>query len=134
MLAGLAVVAAAVMVVVWPPTLQETTITRQRYELITPRMSTKELETILGQPGDYRTAPTKYMPTGGGEGWAESLQDAPRASTLRWQGDWGEIVVDLDSAGRTVSASYCDCRKAETTALENFRWRVERQWRRWFPY
>jgi hypothetical protein len=58
-LAGLAVVVAAGVVVLWPRTAPER-ITRENYDRIRNGMSRAEVEAILGPPRDYSTGPLQY--------------------------------------------------------------------------
>jgi hypothetical protein len=53
-LAGLAVVIAAGVVVLWP---REDRVTRGNFDRIRAGMSRAEVEAILGPPGDYTTGP-----------------------------------------------------------------------------
>jgi hypothetical protein len=58
-LAGLAVVVAAGVVVLWPQQ-PSSPISRQNFGRIHVGMTQTEVEAILGPPGDYSTSPTEY--------------------------------------------------------------------------
>ena len=130
MLAGLAVVIAAGVVVLWPRPASER-ITRENYDRIRAGMTRAEIETILGPPGDYTTAPTEGVRV------ASSTFSAPGSEIAylesRWLSDTAQAVVWFDYSGRANRGYYAPMRIKDETPWARFLWRAKRQWRRWFP-
>jgi hypothetical protein len=119
-LAGLAVVGAAGVVVVWPRQELDQ-ITQENCDRIHEGMNREEVEAILGPPGYYATEPVIeiYPP-------AISLMDWPRV----WTGNKGWIVVNFDGHDLVRSNSFT---RNTDSPLEKLLRRLKRQWRRWFP-
>jgi hypothetical protein len=128
-LAGLAVVAAGV-VVLWPRPAPER-ITRENYDRIRAGMTRAEIETILGPPGDYTTAPIEGVRV------ASSTFSAPGSEIAylesRWLSDTAQAVVWFDYSGRANRGYYAPMRIKDETLWSRFLWRAKRQWHRWFP-
>jgi hypothetical protein len=131
-LAGLAVVVAVGVILLWP---RADRVTRENYDRIHEGMSRAEVEAILGPPGDYRNGPTNtWFAT-----WV--APDAPVA----WQGDRGSIFVyrkggdpffadtEPDDPDSVSSASFVQVQRVRQGPLEDLLWRAKRQWHRWFP-
>jgi hypothetical protein len=148
-LAGLAVVAAAGAVVLWP---RPERITRENFDRIRDGITRADVEAILGPPGDYRTGHGE-MDYGTGENtdWTpDSGPDfAPRTNWSRlrgvrgqssedpslragWIGDSFAILIVVDKSGQVTHKSLSP-RRTTQGPLDNLLWRVKRQWRRWFP-
>jgi outer membrane protein assembly factor BamE (lipoprotein component of BamABCDE complex) len=120
-LAGLAVVVVVGTVVLWP---RANRITRENFDRIEQGMSRSQVESILGLPGDYRTAPSAY---------AEVLPEYI-PTRMEWWTDTLLIIIDFDAAG--LAYEYHSLRLGGTvqqSPVANFIWRVKRQWHRWFP-
>jgi hypothetical protein len=153
-LAGLAVVVAAGVVVLWP---SRDRITQANFDRILEGMTRAEVEAILGPPGDYRTICTEttcaldqpvYLESdlnqyaaGEGRGGYWPLDDSPSDAPGQpahtsfygtWFGNDGYINVQFVSDAVDYKAFYHSVRK-ELTPLGNLLWRLKRQWRRWFP-
>jgi hypothetical protein len=124
-LAGLALVAAGTFVL-WP---RANHITRENFDRIEKGMSRVQVESILGLPGDYRTGPTEiawileYDPITGKTLWDDRC----------WCADTLLIIVDFDESGSAYRYWCFDERRSLQSPLENFLWRANRHWRRWFP-
>jgi len=145
-LAGLAVVVAVGVVVLWP---RADRITRENFERIREGMSRAEVEAILGPPGDYRTG---HGETGfdGSEvtGWTPDprfgLDDALAWSKFpgqspedprrwaNWLSDSFLVLIVIDES-RQVIHKQIDPRRRTQGPLDNLLWRLKRQWHRWFP-
>jgi hypothetical protein len=134
-LAGLAVVVAAVAVVLWPR--PPSRITRANYDRIRAGMTRAEVETILGPPGDYRSAPAAYSDgkmTDADEGYLleEGVDDL-----VDWLGDGGQLTIkfaEFDGTPSVVTGkAYWSTTPQRQSPLDNLLWRAKRQWHRWFP-
>jgi hypothetical protein len=129
-LAGLAVLVAAGVVVLWPRSSSR--ITRENFDRIKVGMSLAEVETILGAPGDYTTGPyDEFSPdlySGGDLDWA-------RATKVDWWSDTSGVTVVFDVSGSVQGSFFDRCHRAEQGPLANLLWRAKRQWHghRWFP-
>ena len=136
-LAGLGV--AGILVLYWPS--QPNRITKENYDRIRLGMSCSEVEAILGPPGDYRTrlGDTKFH-----ERWQTDLDEYdPTIATWRspipggraiadWVGDTIRVQVYADDTQRVALCIAVE-RRRNGHALDNFLWRLNRQWHRWFP-
>jgi hypothetical protein len=145
-LAGLAVVLAVGVVVLWPS--QPNRITQENCDRIKEGMSRAEVEAILGPPGDYRTGPgeTGHGSTGNmfwtpeqipdvarGTDWSKVSQ-SPDASGLwaMWFSDSAMVMIGIDDSGTVVFKRVWP-RRTTQGPLANLLWRLKRQWHRWFP-
>ena len=142
-LAGVVVSFATGAFLLWPRS-QPSRVTQENFARIHEGMSRADVEAILGPAGDYRTGPTalvvprhidKLTPaqaaheTGAPDLGFGLLDDCTFAS---WQCDdrviWicyykdGVSMFDVAPVGRVPGGPVAD-----------FVWRIERQWRRWFP-
>jgi hypothetical protein len=131
-LAGLAVLVAAGVVVLWPQT-EPNRITQENCDRIKKGMSQAEVETILGPPGDYRTGPGQgvlaWDPILDGTTWHDHCTNGSN-----WAGDTGWVRVEFDNGDGTVWASeFIESKRIAQHPLENLLWRAKRQWQRWFP-
>jgi hypothetical protein len=118
-LAGLAVVGAAGVVVLWPR--PSSRITRENYERIRAGMSRAEIESILGPPGDYSGVHVAYTLHWRGDRMPDE-----------WVGDDGVIAVCY-SQSVACDVQFVPVEKVDFGLLGNYFWRAKRQWRRWFP-
>jgi hypothetical protein len=124
-------------------------ITRANLDRIDEGMARAEVERILGgPPGDYRIVHTKDEPghcfggdldslascIDGSPGDEKYFKIGPDGSWNQglWFGDEGVIQISFRS-GIVASKEFIRTVQREQGALENLRWRVERQWHRWFP-
>jgi hypothetical protein len=126
-LAGLTVVVAAGVVVLWP---RPDRITRENYDRIRVGMNRAEVYTVLGPPRDYSTGPTLYVldalyPH-------DIMQDPYPDQEVSWWGDTGEIDVYFSPSGVTA-ATFARALKGRKNVVGDLLWRAKRQWRRWFP-
>jgi hypothetical protein len=144
-MAGLAVVAAAGAVVLWPGAER---ITEANFERIKQGMSRAQVEAILGPPGDYRSGhgATNYGRAYGRDvmGWVvdPDVHPYPPPSWSKipegphnwgyWHGDSFQISVAIDDSGH-VQEMHGFPRRTTQGAVANLLWRLKRQWHRWFP-
>jgi hypothetical protein len=63
---------------------------------------------------------------------AATPEDVSDRTYTTWDGDAGEIRVDFGPLG-AYEAEFRECRRIQQTSLDNFLWRLNRQWHRWFP-
>ena len=137
-LAGLAVV---VVLRPRPPSR----ITLENCNRIREGLSRAEVEAILGPPGDYRTGPgetghgsTENMfwtldspdVARGGMHWSNVSQSDPGLWAI-WLSDSATAIIGIDDSG-TVVFKRERPRRTTQSPLDNFLWRVKRQWHRWF--
>jgi hypothetical protein len=141
-LAGLAVVGAACVVVLWQR--PSSRITRENYNRICEGMSRAEVEAILGPPGDYRTGlgetecgQNTWAPDRGPEfavrtNWIPGQLGGKPYLWGDWMGDSFRIVMVIGQSG---SMEWKEGYPRRTTQgpLDNLLWRLKRQWHRWFP-
>jgi hypothetical protein len=146
--AGLAVVVAAGVVVLWP---RADRVTRENYDRVELGMSRSEVEAILGPGGDYRTG---HGETGYGipenmywtadpdpastvmQNWSRNpgLPNPPENPLLWafWVNDSFAIVIGIDDSGSVVEKLGYP-RRTTKGPLDNLLWRLKRAWHRWFP-
>jgi hypothetical protein len=157
-LAGLAVVVAAGVVVVWS---RKDLITRDRYDRIQAGMTRTKVEAILGgPPGDYRTVPTEAEQWQGCYDIDADASEAGCYATLAdgeieaaWFGNqgivrvwfrsgvcaWGQSTLPsgglsgLSGEGPTPYKSFTRTVESKRGPLDNLLWRAKRLWHRWFP-
>jgi hypothetical protein len=109
-------------------------------------MSRAEVEAILGPPGDYRSGPVLIDWPGkrsGGPGMdEEEVTDlrtrlmstfGARRYLLSWRTDRYVCDVTFNPASKVISKDSWEATRVEQGPLDNLRWRVKRQLRRWFP-
>ena len=126
-LAGLAVVVAAGTVVLWP---RPERITWENCARIRQGMTLAELQTVLGEPGYFKTGPVEYRlqehrPFVLQADWVEGRQEA------YWLTDTGFAVVYFDDAERVADFSFIPGRRVEQPFLTNLLWRLGRRWQSW---
>jgi hypothetical protein len=128
-LAGLAVVVAAGVVVLWPRASQ---VTLENCQCICKGMTRFDVELILGgPPGDYRTRPTWD--------WRQE-DDFMRSSFLfdhdrrvgHWYGDGVMLVVVFDPDDKVFIADSRHIGGPTASVLDTWKWQLKRQWHRWF--
>jgi hypothetical protein len=104
-------------------------ITQADSEKLQPGMSRREVEAILGPPGDYRTGPGQDPPV------VSLLWLPPPAgpNVSKWRGDSGTITVAYTDAGQVRRKWFEPWYRKEQGPIENLLWRAKRQWQRWFP-
>jgi hypothetical protein len=126
LLAGLAVVVAARVIVLWQ---QPDRITRENCDRIREGMTRAEVEAILGPPGDYTTWPTDITRWPRGTDWRMGDLFA------EWRGDEGRILVLLDQDDGLVHSDgiFAPSSPRQVNPLYALIWRAKRQWHRWFP-
>jgi len=130
-LAGLLVALVALAMVLAPRSVDASRVTRENCRRIRSGMTRAEVEAILGPAGDYRTGETEHDAS-------EPLdlqdfgEDNPSVRIELWQGDAGAMIVGFDASGRAANGWFSANRRSDD-AIRNFRWRLKRQWHRWFP-
>jgi hypothetical protein len=139
-LAGLAVVVAAGVVVLWPQ--PSSRITRENFERIKEGMSREEVEAILGPPCDFSTGPLVRVRANRPPNPFSVENFDPitvigsgdnREELLVWKIDRQLISINFGPSGRVEDLWMHDVARVNQTAFENLLWRLKRQWRRWFP-
>jgi hypothetical protein len=119
-LAGLAVVVAAVVVVLWQaPTSR---LTLENLGHLREGMTRAQVEAILGAPGDYRTGPLEFV------GQARSVRIEPSREShgtdgstyLQWADDARFIGINFDAASYLEVTTICPVRRvAAQRPLDN---------------
>jgi hypothetical protein len=127
-LAGLAVVVAAGVVVLWPePPLIR--VTEENLNRVRPGMTRTEVEAILGPPGDYRTHPTDSFPPRG----PNPVSSGVSFTSLQWQSDTIDVQICVAPNGDMQWMKAMSAQPTNLGPLDRLRWRAKRQWHRWFP-
>jgi hypothetical protein len=138
-LAGLAVVVAAGVVVLWP---RHERITRENFDRIHEGMSRAEVEAILGPPCDFSTGPLVRVRANRPPNPFSVENFDPitvvgsgdnREELLVWKSDRQLITINFGPSGHVEDLWMHDVARVNQTAFENLIWRFKRQWRRWFP-
>jgi hypothetical protein len=130
---GLAAVVAAGVVVLWQGQ-EPNRITLERFDHIHDGLTRAEVESVLGPPGDYRTAPVEYNPLellAGGS--AESAGAGYTVEEDCWRGEAFVIGVGYGHGGRVRSHWEAAALNPKPGPLATLVWRAKRQWHRWFP-
>ena len=135
-LAGLAVVVAAGMVVLWPRSEPASRITVESFRRIRKGMTRAEVEAILGMPqavseGSKALASRGNYP--GGSEWkiAQSSRHKASENGCDWYEDYYGIRVTFSASLRATSGEWFP--PAPQDFIERLRCQAERQWHRWFP-
>jgi hypothetical protein len=134
---GLALLTAVAIFVAWP---QVDRITPENGERISAEMTAEQVEAILGPPGDYRTRPggdpdqlVNYSHIFDQREWLGAHVGQPGTAVRKWQNDSTLLEVFFGNDGR-VTAVICESwDREEHGPLDILLWRLNRQWRRWFP-
>jgi hypothetical protein len=144
-LAGLAVVGATGVVVLW---LRPSRVTQANFDRIQAGMSRAEVDAILGPPSDCSTGPLVYGPiysrVFSSPGPHPPHDYAPRAPILfslkdgmgefvEWRSDSQIICVYFYRTGEVQSKGWYDVTRTDQSTIENLLWRVKRHWHRCFP-
>jgi hypothetical protein len=100
-------------------------------------MTRAQVEAIVGcPPGDYGTHEPEAPH---GSIWVDETEDHTDGyTTLRWTDDHNALVVELQDECGCVTFVHQPAvgpgfGEYEADFLDAFRWRIQRQWRRWFP-
>jgi hypothetical protein len=132
-LAGLAVVVAAGALLL--SRFHQDRLTFENLNSLYEGMSLADVVAILGPPGDYRTGDTFYAKAPE-LAWQSPIWQKPRDYGNSIEGrsnDRAKICLSVDSSGRLASGTYSPMRTVDHGFWGNLRWRLERQWKRWFP-
>jgi hypothetical protein len=95
-------------------------LTQENFERIKEGMQMKEVEAILGPPGDYRTGPTLPI-------YLRNSLDLFGRVGLIWKGGEGEIRLWVDSRGIVSPSEFLPTSPEPVGLLDLLRWR----WDRW---
>jgi hypothetical protein len=129
-LAGLAVVVAAVVVVLWPRAVP---IKMENYVHIKYGMTLREVEAILdGPPGDYRTKRPLVETEDLDQLFARDRVRSGKVATEFWQCDDAIQAVHFNLYGRADYLRHDLLQQPPGGPLDNLLWRLRRQWHRWF--
>jgi hypothetical protein len=133
---GLLAMTVAVFVL-WP---RPDRITETNYARIRAGMSRVEVEAILGTPGDYGSGPEvspvfAFYSAGGitGTQFRGKLYSPTSCIYAEWLGETLCVQVGYDDSGRVDVSDADPITREKLSPLDSLRWRVERQWRKWFP-
>jgi hypothetical protein len=142
-LAGLAVVVAAGVLVLWP---RADRVTRASFDRIQIGLSRADVEAILGPPGDYRTglgevrwSTKSWVPDPAADSpylrfnWSGNPVDPEDPSRWAvWMSDSVQMCITIDGSGSVVD-KVADSRRTTQGPLANLMWRAKRLWHRRFP-
>jgi hypothetical protein len=129
-LAGLAVVVAAGVIVLWP---QPERVTVENFQRVKVGMARAEVEAILGPPEDHSTGPVFWGPRSRPDqvsyGYRKLNADAV------WLSDEGLLMINynIDHPPKVLTVRTGPCQRPKQDSLDNLLWRMARQWHRWFP-
>jgi hypothetical protein len=132
---GLAVILlVAADFVLWPQS-SPSRITRANCERLCRRMSRADIEAILGPPGDYTSHPIREVDLQLVCGPAECLAAWKNSGSeaLLWQDNDTIVTVRIHPPEGMMYYSCWETIGVRQTAYENIVWRINRQWRKWFP-
>jgi hypothetical protein len=129
-LTGLAVVIAAGVIVLWP---QPERVTVENFQRVKVGMARAEVEAILGPPEDHSTGPVFWGPRS--RPYQVSYGYEKMNADAVWLCDEGILTInyDLDDPPKVLKVDAGPCQRPKQDSLDNVRWRVKRQWHRWFP-
>ncbi len=107
--------------------------TQQDFLRIRSGMTLAEVQEILGAPpGDYRSMATKGDPAAADFDGCIFGTPTGIASTAIWISDSALIYLGLDPAGKVQTGAFF-AQQPDSSPLRNALWRLQHQWRRWFP-
>jgi hypothetical protein len=104
-------------------------ISRENYDRIGKGMGREEVEAILGPPGDYSTGPIDIDTSA--ERWVDEVPSSP--PDAMWHTDTCGLWIKFNDSNKVEFQGFLSVQRVEQSFLDNLRWRVERQWREWFP-
>jgi hypothetical protein len=133
-LLGFAVVVTAGALGLWPGSGR---ITKENFNRIHAGMTLAEVEAILGPPGDYASGPV--VPDDDSSEWTlnhciggnEAFGFATTVAV--WTSDAMLVSVGFGPDGTMTVLEPLVLKRVPQSPLDNLVWRVERQWRKWFP-
>jgi outer membrane protein assembly factor BamE (lipoprotein component of BamABCDE complex) len=130
-LAGLTVVIAAGVVVLWPQTSRPTAEDIAR---IKNGMTRAEIEEILGAPGDLTTAFTRFQANDDyvGSDYVRKSENGEVVWEI-WITDVQSISVRFDASQRVSDTNTLENARYYLRPLDDLEWRAKRQLHRWFP-
>jgi hypothetical protein len=136
-------------------------ITQETYDRLKLGMSGRDVEALLGPPGDYRSGPTVAVsppklfdidPLDGHRVLSNAFEFEfilPSSWTYTWEGDSVKIRIVMyqrprldqwdttppwsDGVLGNIQAARCESMTFQLSPLDNLLWRIKRQWRKWFP-
>jgi hypothetical protein len=134
-LAGLAVVGAAGVVVLWQPIDPASRITQENFERIKAGMTMAEVTAMLGPPGDYKTAlsPSRVS-YGDGPTFGSMMTpvDGPKRVEI-WDSDTAFVSIEVDSSDTVRWGTFAPQHVPNDNILNKALGWAKRQWHRWFP-
>jgi hypothetical protein len=127
-LAGLCALLAVAVVVL---ALQPSRITKANFMRLGAGMTTGDVKSLLGPPGDYTSAPVAVATDQ--LAWPQWNFDSIAYPVSTWIDDEAEISVIFDDSGAILNARYRAVYKWSQNPLDNLLWRAKRQWHHVFP-
>jgi hypothetical protein len=127
-----AVLAAGVGWILWP---RPSPVTRENWDRVVPGMTRQDVLSLLGEPGDFSTGPTRRSEDRVAA-WHDPSTTTGGPQTVEivyWHTDDLTITAWFYSDGRLAVKTLCRKTREEQGPLEGFLWRIKRQWREWFP-
>jgi hypothetical protein len=128
-LALAAVVAGVLFVGVFAIHTRSPRITCANFDRIRNGMTRAQVESIVGPPGDFTTGRLVFDP--GSIPWPP-ISRCSGETVLEWTADTGWGLVRFNHDETVNGALFYPGFLHEQSTYENVRWRIERQWRRWF--
>jgi hypothetical protein len=129
--AGLVALLVVGTFLLWP---RSDRITEESFARIQKGMTRRQVEAILGPPGDYTTGPVDGLQAYRCGGSKPIVRLDEKTSLFFWIGDATLISVVLDEETGTTLGMDCHAvHKQPQSTLANLAWRAKRRWPRWFP-
>jgi hypothetical protein len=146
-LAGLAVVGAVGVVVLWPKPITPG-LTQESFDRVEEGMTRPEVETLLGKASSFDGGGLRVLPPSGVLPpthpdwgiwrWDDRASLPPEDGGTAPSGQWLYVVttaasVSFDTSGRATSKYSEIFAVREPFSISSLLWRAKRQWHRWFP-
>jgi hypothetical protein len=114
---------------------QSDRITQENCDRIySQHMSRAEVEAILGgPPGNYSSGPMDFPAWDPDVPPWRAPANADGSYVAVYIGSTGAISLAFYGSGNVMWAFFIEGERRPQSAFDNFLWRAERQWRKWFP-
>jgi hypothetical protein len=100
-------------------------------ETVREGMTRAEVAAILGPPGNYASGPTRFH--GPASLVATEEEGEVVAAFWNWYTDTDDLEVVFDASGRVAECVNNPNRRIEQGPLDTLLWRIQHEWRRWYP-